>query len=147
MMPTWLLRLLPHIGIALAIVGAVWWIDHKGYQRAMADRDASNAKLLDQMRTELRKSEQGLASSIAGIASDYEAQRGALARAGATLQPIILKEAANDPRLSDPAAGLTAGVLDAVNRARAAGPCAARATGRIECAMSAPGAGQERVNR
>lgn len=145
MMPTWLLRFLPHIGIALAIIGAMWWLDHRGYQRAMADRDARDAKILDRMRSELRQSEQRLAISIDGIAGTYDAQRKALARAGATLQPIILKEAVNDPRLSDPAAGLTVGLLDAINRARAAGPCAAAAAGRIECAVpavaAAPGDG------
>lgn len=139
-----LLRLLPHVGIGLAIigaiVGAVWWIDDAGYDRAMRQRDAANAAMLEEVRTELRRSEQRLALAIDGIAGDYQGQRERLARAGATLQPIILKEAARDPRLSDPALGLPPGMLDALNRARAAGACAAAASGRIGCALPAPAA-------
>jgi hypothetical protein len=145
LMPMWLLRFMPHIGIAIAILGVVWWLDHAGYQRAMADRDARDAKILDQVRSDLRQSEQRLAIAIDGIAGTYDAQRAALARAGATLQPIILKEAANDPRLSDPAAGLTPGLLDAINRARSTSTCSAAAAGRIDCAVpdaaAAPGDG------
>ncbi len=141
MMPAALLRFLPHAGIAVAIVGAVWWLDHKGYQRAMADRDRRDAAMLDQLRSDLRQSEQRLALSIDGIAGTFDAQREALSRAGAALQPVILKEAAHDPRLADPALGLTPGLLDAVNRARAAGACAAAASGRIACALPAAAAG------
>jgi hypothetical protein len=137
MIPPALLRLLPHIGIALALAGAIWWIDHRGYGRAMADRDARDARLLGRLHAELRDSEQQLAAAMAGIEGDYEARREALSRAGATLQPIIIKEAARDPRLSDPALGLSPGLLDTVNRAREAGACAAAPAGRIDCTMPA----------
>jgi len=147
MMPAALLRFAPHIGLALALGFAVWWVDHQGYGRAMADRDRRDAGMLLQIRAELRQSEQRLAITIDGIASDYQRQRDALSRAGATLQPIILKEAARDPRLSDPAAGLTPGLLDAINRARATGACATAASGRIECAMPAAAAGSGSVHR
>ena len=142
-----LMRTLPQIGLALACLGAVWWIDHAGYRRAMADRDARDARLLDAMRTELRASEQRLDAAIDAVAGDYQGQREAIARTGATLQPIILKEAARDPRLSDPALGLAPRMLDAVNRARAAGACAPAAAGRIACAMSAAAAGDEPGHR
>jgi hypothetical protein len=141
-MPGWLLRFLPPIGIALAVVGAVWWIDRQGYERALADREARDVKLLDQMRRDLRQSEQRIAMSIDAIGDHYETQRSALARAGATLQPIIAGETDYAPRLADPAAGLTSGLLDAVNRARAAGPCAATASGSIACALPAAPARQ-----
>jgi hypothetical protein len=140
MIPPALLRLLPHVGIALALASAIWWIDHRGYSRAMADRDARDARLLGRLHTELRDSEQRLAASMAGIEGDYEASREALSRAGATLQPIIIKEAARDPRLSDPALGLSPGLLDTVNRARKAGACAAAPAGRIDCTMPATSA-------
>ncbi len=140
-MPIALLRFLPHLGIALAIVGAVWWIDHQGYGRAMADRDARDARMLDMLRIALRDSEQRLARSIGQIEGDYQLRHDAILRAGTALQPIIVKETAHDPRLSDPALGLTPGLLDAVNRARATGPCAATVAGRIDCALPAASTG------
>jgi hypothetical protein len=136
-MPLGLLRFLPQIGIALAIIGSVWWIDHRGYARAVADRDARDAALLDRMRSDLRQSEQRIALRIDEIADDYEARRAALARTGALLRPIVIGETEYAPRLADPSAGLTPGLLDAVNRARATGPCAAAATGLIACALPA----------
>ncbi|MBO9581053.1 MAG: hypothetical protein J7498_09200 [Sphingobium sp.] len=139
MMPTALRRMLPYFGAVLALAATILWIDRFGYRRAMAERDARDAKLLGQIRIELRGSEQRLAISIASIEGDYEAVRRSLLRTGAALPPIILKEAAHDPRLSDPALGLSPGLLDAVNRARAAGACAAAAAGRIDCALPVPG--------
>ncbi len=147
MMPAWLLRVLPQTGMALALLGGVLWLRHDSYQAAMRDRDARDAKLLDAMRGDLRRSEQRLAIAIDGIGGDYQRQREALTRAGAALQPIILKEAARDPRLANPALGLTPGLLDAVNRARAAGACAPAAAGRIACAMPAAAAGDEPGDR
>lgn len=147
MMQPALLRMLPYIGAVLALAGAILWIDHYGYRRAMAERDVRDAKLLGQLRSELRGSEQRLATSIAGIEGDYEAVRQSLSRTGATLPPIILKETARDPRLSDPALGLSPGLLDAINRARAAGACTAAAAGRIDCTLSAAGAAAQPGDR
>lgn len=132
-----LLRLLPGAIGLLILIGTIRWIDHKGYQRAMADRDAADAKMLDQIRADLRQSERRLTTAIDGIAGDYQSQHDALARTSARLQPIILKEVARDPHLSDPAAGLTPGLLTALNQARAAGACATAASGRIACALPA----------
>lgn len=146
-MPTALLRLLPHASLALALASALWWIDHRAYARAMADHNARDARILAEIHTALRLSEQRLGASIAGIGSDYEAQRMSLSQAAANLQPIILKEAAHDPRLSDPASGLPAGLLDAINRARAAGACAATASGRVDCALPSPAAGAQSGDR
>lgn len=146
-MPAWFLRFLPHGLVVLAIVGAVWWINDAGYDRAMAERDARDAKMLDQMRAELRESEQRLAQSINDLAGDYERQRDGLARAGAAIQPIIIGETNRAPRLADPALGLTPGLLDAVNRARATGPCATTPSGRIECALPTAAASSGSVDR
>jgi len=132
-----LLKLLPGALAVLAVVAAVWRIDDGGYKRAMADRDAADAKLQLKIDADLRASESRLAVSIAGIAGSYQGQHDALAAAGARLQPIILQESKNAPRLSDPAAGLTPGLLAAVNGARALGPCATTAAGGVECALPA----------
>lgn len=151
MIPAWLLRFLPQIGLALAVASAfgaaLWWIDHRGYARAIADRDTRDARMLASMQAALRASEQRLAGAMAALGADYEAQRGALARAGAALQPIIIKEAVRDPRLADPALGLSPGLLDAINAARATGACATAASGRIDCTLPAAPAGAGPVNR
>ncbi len=139
--PLWALRALPYGAMAAALLGAVWWIDRAGYQRASAERDRREAAMIAALRTELRGSEARLAHAIDGMAADYERQRAGIARAARQLQPIFIEETARDPRLSDPALGLTPGLLDAVNRARAAGACAAAPAGGIACALPAAGAG------
>lgn len=137
--PAWL-RLLPGAGLAIALIGGLWWIDHRAYARAMADRDARDARIMQEIQAALRVSEQRLSASISSIERDYESRRLSLSRAETNLQPIILKEAAHDPRLSDPALGLSPGLLDAINRARAAGACAAAPAGRIDCTLPAAAA-------
>lgn len=146
-MPGWLLRLLPQAGIALAVICTLWWADHAGYRRAMTDRDLHDARMLDRIRTELRASERRLGLSIQGAEAPYQRQRVALGRAGAMLQPTILKEIADAPRLSDPAAGLSPGLLDALNRARASGACATLSPGRIDCALPAAPTGAGPLDR
>jgi hypothetical protein len=136
-MPAWLARLLPHGLLALALLGAFWWVDRAGYRRAQNERDAHDAALLSAMESHLRASEQRLVTAFDRIGANYRDQQAALARTGAALQPIILGETAHAPRLADPALGLTAGLLDAVNHARAAGACTAAASGRIACALPA----------
>jgi len=138
-MPGWLARLLPSAALTLALVGALWWLDQRGYARAIAERDARDAALLGQLRETLRQNERRLAASIAETAATYEQQRATIARTQATLDTLIREEIARDPRLSDPAAGLTPGLFDAVNHARAAGACAAAAPGRLDCALPPTG--------
>lgn len=136
-MPGWLLRLIPPGLTLLALIGTLWWIDHRGYRRAMAERDARDAALLGAMRADLRGAEMRLADRIAALDADYARQRAALAERHAALQPRLIQEMTREPRLADPALGLTPGLLDTVNRARAAGACAATAAGRIDCALPA----------
>ena len=140
MIPAWASRLLPQIGICLFVIATLWWIDRQGYRRAMADRDARDARMLEQLRVQLRATEQRLAIEIDALGNSYEAQRLAIAKTRSALRPIIVQEATHAPHLSDPAAGVTPGLLDAINRARAAGACAATTAGGIECAVPAPSA-------
>lgn len=149
-MPEWLawpavkpalLRLLPGALAVIAIAAVVWRIDHAGYVRAMADRDARDARMLVQLRSDLRQSEQRLANAIDGIADGYETGRAERDRAFASLRSGLARDIVHEPRLSDPAAGLTRGMLDTINRARAAGGCATAAAGRIVCTMPAADAG------
>jgi hypothetical protein len=138
MSPALLARSLPYAAGVLVILSALWWLDHRAYQRALSDRDAQDAALLIHLQTELRQSEVRLLGRIDQLAGVYQLQREAIGRVGATFQPIIEKETAHAPHLADPAAGLTDGLLAAINRARATGACTAAATGRIACALPAP---------
>lgn len=144
---TALLRFLPHIGIALALLGAIWWLDNQGYQRAMDDRDRRDAEMLNQIRSDQRQSEQRMAMTLHGLAETFVAHDDALERTNRTLQPIIIKEAARDPRLTDPAAGLTPGMLEAINSARATGACARSPAGGIVCALPPAAAAGKPVDR
>jgi len=134
-MPLWFLRLLPSALTGAALVAAFWWIDYRGYARAMADRDTRDAAMLSKMQLAVRESEGRLAREIAAIDATYDRQRSALSRQHATLQPHIAKEIARETRLADPALGLTPGLLDTINLARATGACATAASGRIVCAL------------
>jgi hypothetical protein len=85
----------------------------------------------------LRESETRLADRMAAINADYDRQRSALAGQRAALQTRIAKEIEHETRLADPALGLTPGLLDTINHARAAGACAATAAGRLVCTLPA----------
>lgn len=134
-MPGWLLRIMPQIGVALAIIGAVAWIDHRGYRRAILDRDAREAIMLAKLDEALRRSEHRLAGQVAAIDADYARHRASVAATRTIIQPIITREIARETRLADPASGLTPSLLDTVNRARATGACATGAAGSIICAL------------
>ncbi len=136
-MPAALLRFLPHIGIALALGLAVWWIDHAGYGRAMADRDRRDAAMLTQVRAELRQSERRLMDKMAANDALFTHLIEGIDQIDRSTQSTIAREIARDPRLSDPRLGLSDGMLDAVNRARASGACAPGAAGRIVCTVPA----------
>lgn len=142
MIPAWLIRFLPHGLAALAVIGAVWWIDQNAAERTRMQIDARAKASENRMRSDLRKSEQRLAVTIGTLGSTYEQGRAAREAGFAALQTDILKEIAREKRLSDPAAGLTRGMLETVNRARASSACAATAAGRIECAVPGPAPGR-----
>lgn len=145
-MPVWLTweaakgllgKLLPHLGVALAVIGALWFIDHRGYQRAMADRDARDKAMLAKIHSDQNRSEQRIAVMIDGFVSDYQRNHVGIEAMRADLHASAAQEIARETRLSNPAAGLTPGLLAKVNAARARGACAAAASGKLECAMPA----------
>lgn len=109
-MPAWLLRFLPHALAVVAILGAMWWLDDRGYQRAKADQAALELRLAEKIADSVMAIDQASAARLAALDT---AQR-------TIVQPIITKEIASDPRFSDPSAGVTGGMRDAINRARAA---------------------------
>lgn len=125
-MPLWLLKLLPYGAAALALAGAVWFINHLGYERAKtqdaaieAKLDAQEAKLDADLATKVGDLEgkmQGqmntlntdLGNRINNIHSDYST----------VIQPTLTKEIASDPKLSDPNNALPDSVWNSLNAAR-----------------------------
>ena len=135
---TALLRLIaPHIAVVAAIAAIIWWIDDNAADRTREQLAAASAASEIRLRADLRQSEQRLAETLHGIDRSVTDQLAAIDLVGTVIQPTVTREIIRDPRLSDPDAGLTAGLLAAVNRARAAGACSATADGGIECALPA----------
>lgn len=135
MMPIWALKALPYVGAVVLVGGAVWYIDHRGYERA--EEYAKTEKLRDEkarleQRSELVEQvgnvQAGLQDTVIQIDSRVGARLGRLDVEERTIvQPTIVKEIQREKRLSDPAAGITDGLRDAINTARSASrrPCPA----------------------
>lgn len=126
-MPTWLLRLLPHIGIALAVLAGVAYIDHRGYQRAQDDQAALERKITDKINDAVAEIDRKTAASLANIDT---ADR-------TIIQPTITREIASDPRYSDPACSLSGGVFDALNKARGLSGAAGASGGPVPASPAA----------
>lgn len=117
--PTWLLKLLPYAAVVLLVLAGVAWIDHRGYERATRDaemRQQADAILLGRQLAKLQGS---LVESVGQVGRDVTIKLDGIETVNRTIiQPTIMKEIASDPRYSDPDAGISAGMLDALNAAR-----------------------------
>jgi len=108
-MPAIILRFLPHIAIALAIIGAIFFIDHRGYQRAQADQAKLEARIAAKITDAVDAIDKKTAVRIADIDTTQRT----------IVQPVLTREILANPRLSDPDAGITPAMRDAINAARA----------------------------
>jgi hypothetical protein len=138
--PAWV-RFLPHVGLALAIGFAIWWIDDNASDRTRMQLDAAATKIENRIREDLRGVEQR--------ADEREASRGAVLTAKidairttsrTVIQPTVEKELTREIRYSDPAAGISPVLLEAVNRARALSSCAPTVGNCISVPLPAAGA-------
>lgn len=135
-----LLRCLSLALIIGAIGGIAWRIDHNAGERMRNELAQQATRIENKVRSDLRQSEQRLALSMQKLGAEYQAGRHVIDNTRTIIKPTVTREIIREPRLSDPAAGLTDGLLGAVNRARTAlGPCAATAGGGIRCPVPAPG--------
>lgn len=129
-------KLWPHLLAVAAILGFAWWIDHRAAVRARAEMEAAASRSENRTREELRASEQRLSAAISDIGRAVGAQIGAIDVIHKTeIRPTLVKELARETRFTDPAAGLSDGVREQINRALAAVACSPRAGGGIECAV------------
>ena len=129
-MSTILLLFLPYIAGVGLILGAIWYLDHKGYQRAQKDAEFERmvtAIMIDRFVGDLEKD---LRETISGIDRNLAAKIDNIDLVQRTIiQPTIEKEIRNDPRFSDNSLGITDIMRDAINRARSESACPASLTG------------------
>lgn len=120
--------LLPHIAIAAAILFAIWRIDQNGYNRA---KDQAEKAELERKNMELRLNAKIETAIGEGLDQIETTARTAISEIDVTertvVMPTITKEIRSDPRYTDPAAGISDGLLDSLNRARGASHPKARA--------------------
>lgn len=125
-MPIWLVKYLPY-GIVVAItLGGLWYVDHRGYQRAEVEatlRDTQrqldlshfNNRLAEQTRTLENSMQTAISNSDANLAQRLSR----LDIANKTIiQPTLTKEIRREVRFTDPAAGITDIMRQELNRAR-----------------------------
>ncbi len=136
-MPLWLLKFLPHIGIALLLGFGVWYLDHQGYQRAKRDAETRDLKLRSALQDDLRKVEQGLTTMLGKIDADQATRREAITKLQTIIQPTITREITREVRLSDPALGITDVLRTVNNDTRSTGACTATVDGGVECTLPA----------
>lgn len=136
MIPAWAIRLLPYVAAIAIVLGAIMWIDHRGYQRAKAD--AERRQLVDAIVAErkTRRIEQGLSEAADAIYGRIGTRIDAIQVLRQTIIQPIQQGIANDPRYRDRACDLTPGVFAAINQARAATNPAA-ASGSVTVALPA----------
>jgi len=130
-MPAWLTwklfwKVAPYIGGVLLLGAAVWFLDNRGYERAEAEaaaRDTERKLQLAAFNILMAQKVDGLEDSMQTSINESDARvMGQMDRIGVVnrtiIQPTLVKEIQSEPRFSDPAAGITDGMLNELNRAR-----------------------------
>lgn len=136
---SFLLPFLPYVAVVGFVLGGIWYIDHKGYQRAQKDAEFERmvtAILIDKYVSDL---ETNLRDTISGIDRNLADRIANIDLINRTIiQPTIEKEIRNDPRFSDPNLGITSVMRDALNRAIKQSTCPAAANGGDCVSLPAP---------
>lgn len=108
-----------HIAIALAILGGLWWVDHRGYSRGQADAEAARLERLEQTRELVKAIDVKLDQRLSHIETNLAGQLAAIDTEERTIvTPTITREILSDPRLSSPACAVSDSLLRELNRAR-----------------------------
>lgn len=127
---------LPHIAAVAAIVGVVWYLDHRGYERARKDAEQERVVTALMLTRATRDVEKRLADRMDANARQTAGQIGAIEAVHRTvIQPTITKELTRETRFTDPALGIPDSVRREVNRAIAAVACTATPDGGISCPL------------
>lgn len=116
------------IAALLALLGAIWFLDHRGYRRAQEEQRAADAREAVRLSELRRALEQALHADLQGVADRLAARLRGVGEARTIVQPIIEREIARAPNLSSPHCSMPDSVRDALNAAARSGddPGAAR---------------------
>lgn len=128
-MPLWLLKLLPYGAAVLGLAFAVWFIDHRGYERAEAQNKALEQKLdLQAAKTDLTLNgevedvQNTLTASMNKLGGDLGNRIDSIDATNKTIiQPTITKEIAGAPILTSTTCALPDGLWGSINQARRLG--------------------------
>lgn len=131
-------RIWPHLLAVAAVIGAIWYIDQRGYTRAQKDGQLQRAEAAATFNILLRRSEGRLATIVTSNDRTLADKIAAVRTYHQTIiQPALEKEIARDSLLARPDARLSDGVLRELNAARAGSACSRRFDGGIDCALPA----------
>lgn len=129
-------RIWPHLLVVALVLGGLWYIDHRGYERARSDIEKDQLKQRLMFDGLLRESEGRMAGVIKFHDRDLADKIAAVRTYHSTIiQPAIEREIVNDPRLASPNARMSDGLWDQLNAALAGSTCSRRADGGIECTV------------
>jgi hypothetical protein len=107
------------LAIAIALGLAVWFIDHRGYQRAQEEERLRIAERQELTRAIVQEIDGRLDRRLLELATQTAGQIQTIDTEGKTVvQPIITREILRDRSLADPSRCLSPGLLAAVNAAR-----------------------------
>lgn len=110
---------------AVAIIGGgMWYLDHRGYQRATADANARETREKLAAIEQTRKVEKALGEFQTKIDGNLGTRLDALQVLRQTIIQPMQKEIIREARYSSPDCALTDGVFRRINEARAAGSVA-----------------------
>lgn len=125
---TWKLfwKVAPFVAGFLLIMGGLWYVDHRGYQRAENEAQQRETKRqldLQIFNAMLAQQTKDLEESMQSAIMDSDGRVvGALQSLDVTnktvIQPTLTREIQRETRFTDPATGISDGMLRELNRAR-----------------------------
>lgn len=125
-MPLWIIKLLPYGAAVAALLFAVWYLDHKGYERAKQQDTAIQARLnLQEIKRDLKLNgevegvQRTLTTGMNELGTHLGSRIDSIESVNKTIiQPTITKEIAGDPHLTSADCALPDGLWGSVNAAR-----------------------------
>jgi hypothetical protein len=130
--------------ILAAIAIAVVAIDQRGFNRAKEQDHARELERAAIIAAVVGQIDEQLDRRLAATAATLRGKLDTIDKERTIVQPIIARELARDPRLSDPNSCLSPGLLEAVNRARGHSAGAGVGEAGSTDAASLPGSGARR---
>lgn len=148
-MPVWFMRLLPHGLVVLAVIAGLWFVHHKGEQAANDRHNLAEAQAVArQIKADKEAQDRvvALERTMQTMVLSLDRQLGTRLRdlrqlETTVIQPTLTREIQRETRFTDPAAGISLGMLRSLNSARSASnpSCVTDANGTTTCSLPAAG--------